>query len=153
MIFFFLTAHHPRSVSPQPSSWFNFLCVFVVAALCFSFECEFMSLFCCAWFPCWFARQLQRWCISQELMVTPGGLGTVGMYTFGFSASRLVLSLHYYRPGCSGLLSFMSLALFVSLAPPSPAPLCSRMVFAWATVMDSRFFEYVVLDSLGLRAS
>ena len=33
-----LSARHPRRVSPQPSSWFNFLCVFVVAALCFSFE-------------------------------------------------------------------------------------------------------------------
>ena len=122
-------------------------------SVCFSFELEFMPLFCCSRYPCRFARQLQRWCIFQELMVTPGGLGTVGMFTFGSSASRLVLSLQFYRPGCSGLFCLMSLALFVSPAPPSPAPPCSRMVFALSTVMDSRFFEYVVLDSLGLRAS
>ena len=129
-------------------------CVFlVVAPQCLSFALEFLSLFGCSRFPCWFARQLQRWGIFHELMVTLDGLGTVGMFTFGSCASRLVLTLHFYRPGCSGLFCLMSLALFVSPAPPSPAPPCSRMVFAWATVMDSRFFEYVALDSLGLRLS
>ena len=85
--------------------------------------------------------------------MTPDGLGTVCMFTFESCASCHVLSLHFYRPGCSGSFCLMSLALFVSPAPPSLAPPWSRMVFAWATVMDSRFFEYVVLDSLGLRAS
>ena len=138
----FLSARHPRRVSPQPSSWFNFLCVFVVCGSVFFFRIEFMSLFRCSRFPC--ARHLQRWCIFQELLVTLGGLGIVGMYTFESSASRLVLLWlvlsHFPR-------------LFVSPAPPSLAPAWSRMVFAWATVMDSRFFEYVVLESLVLRAS
>ena len=44
---------------------------------------------------------------------------------------------------CSGMFCLISLALFVSSAPPSLAPAWSRMVFSSATVMDSRFFEYV----------
>ena len=41
----FLSGRHPRRVSPQPCSWFNFLCVFVVAALCFSFELNSRAYF------------------------------------------------------------------------------------------------------------
>ena len=85
--------------------------------------------------------------------MTPDGLRTVGMFTFRSCASCHVLSLHFCSPGCSGLFCLMSLALFVSPAQPSLDFPWSRMVFAWATVMDSRFFEYVVLDSLGMRAS
>ena len=73
-----------------------------------------------------FARQFQRWCIFQEPIVTPDGLGTVGMFTFESCVSGHALSLHFYRPICSGLFSLVSLALFVSPAPPSLAPPWSK---------------------------
>ena len=140
----FLSARHPRRVSPQPSSWFNFLCVFVVAALCFSFELNLRPYFAARGFlvglrstcnagvffrSCWW-----HLAVSALSVCTPS-------------------SLPLRASCCSGLFCLISLALFVSPAPPSLAPAWSRMVFAWATVMDSRFFEYVVLEFLGLRAS
>ena len=142
MIFFVCTS--PASCLASTIRLVQFSVRFCCCGSVFFFRIEFMSLFRCSRFPCWFARHLQRWCIFQELLVTLGGLGIVGMYTFESSASRLVLLWlvlsHFPR-------------LFVSPAPPSLAPAWSRMVFAWATAMDSRFFEYVVLGSLGLRAS
>ena len=76
----------------------------------FFFRIEFTSLFRCSRFPCWFARHLQRWCIFQELLVTLGGLGIVGMYTFESSASRLVLLWlvlsHFPRPVCFSCTAF-----------------------------------------------
>ena len=151
IVFGLLSSLHDLFVCTSPSSCLastiqlvQFSVRFCCCGSVFFFRIEFMSLFRCSRFPCWFARHLQRWCIFQELLVTLGGLGIVGMYTFESSASRLVLLWlvlsHFPR-------------LFVSPAPPSLAPAWSRMVFAWATVMDSRFSEYVVLESLGLRAS
>ena len=130
----------PASCLASTIQLVQFFCAFFCCCgSVFFFRVEFTSLFRCSRFPCWFARHLQRWCIFQELLVTLGGLVIVGMYTFESSASRLVLLWlvlsHFPR-------------LFVSPAPPSLAPAWSRMVFAWATVMDSRFFEFVVLESL-----
>ena len=107
----FLSARHPRRVSPQPSSWVQFFCAFFCCCgSVFFFRVEFTSLFRCSRFPCWFARHLQRWCIFQELLVTLGGLVIVGMYTFESSASRLVLLWlvlsHYPRPVCFSCTAF-----------------------------------------------
>ena len=111
----FLSASHPRRVSPQPSSWFNFLCVFCCCGSVFFFRVEFTSLCRCSRFPCCFARHLQRWCIFQELLVTLGGLGIVGMYTFDSSASRLVLFwlvlFHFPRPVCFSCTAFAGFSL------------------------------------------
>ena len=81
----------------------------------FFFRIEFTSLFRCSRFPCLFARQLQRWCIFQELLVTLGGLGIVGMYTFESSASRLVLLwlVVSFHPPCLFLLHRLRWLLLV----------------------------------------
>ena len=81
----------------------------------FFFRVEFTSLFRCSRFPCWFARHLQRWCIFQELLVTLGGLDTVGMYTFESCASRLVLLWlvlsHFPRRVCFSCTAFAGSSL------------------------------------------
>ena len=140
----FLSARHPRRVSPQPSSWFNFLCIFVVAALCFSVELNLR--------PCFAAR---GFLVGLRGTCNAGVFFRSSWWHLAVSALSVCTpsSLPLRASCCSGLFCLISLALFVSPAPPSLAPAWSRMVFAWATVMDSRFFEYVVLESLGLRAS
>ena len=74
--------------------------------------------------------------------MTSDGLGTVGMFTCVACLSvALACSVSCSSP-CLFLLQRLRWLL-----------LGQRMEFAWATVMDSPFFEYVVLASLGLPAS
>ena len=123
----------PASCFAQTSSWFNALhvvvrlCAYIVSLNLNSCPHSLLGVF----VGFFFARQFQRWCIFQEPIVTPDGLGTVGMFTFESCVSGHALSLHFYRPGCSGLFRLMSLALFVSPAPPSLAP---PLVKGWCSL-------------------
>ena len=128
----FLSGRHPRRVSPQPSSCFNFLCVFVVEALCFSFE-----LNSCPYFA------------ARGFLVGLRGTCNAGVFFRSCWWHLAVSALSVCTPSslplrascCSGMFCLISLALFVSPAPPWLAPAWSRMVSAWATVMDSRFLS------------
>ena len=117
-----------------------FCAFFVVAALCFSFESNS-----CPYFA------------ARGFLVGLQGTCNAGVFFRSCWWHLEVSALSVCTPSslplrascCFGLFCLMSLALFVSPAPPSLDSPWSRMVFAWATVMDSRFFEYVVLESLG----
>ena len=96
-LFVHVDCSHPRRVS-------RFFFLVVRSVLLFLLVFEFMFPYCSTNF----ARQFQRWWVFQEPIVTPDGLGTVGMFTFVSCLSGHALSLHSYRPGCSGLFRLMS---------------------------------------------
>ena len=101
---------------------------FVVAALCFSFELNSRPYF-----------------AARGFLVGLRGTCNAGVFFRSCWWHLAVSSLSVCTPSslplrascCSGLFCLISLALFVSPAPPSLALAWSRTVFAWATVMDS----------------
>ena len=141
MIFFVCTL--PASCLASTIQLVQFLCVFVVEALCFSFELNSRPYF-----------------AARGFLVALRGTCNAGVFFRSCWWHLAVSALSVCTPSslplrascCSGLFCLISLALFVSPAPPSLASLWWVMVFAWTAVMDSRFFEYVMLESLGLRA-